>query len=42
MNLLEYIKMSYLRPNKQILKGLGASVELDDRGEIASNTFGGE
>ena len=28
MNLLEYIKMSYLRPNKQVLKGLGASDDL--------------
>ena len=28
MNLLEYIKISYLRPNKQILKGLGASDDL--------------
>lgn len=28
MNLLEYIKMSYLRPNKQVLKGLGASNDL--------------
>ena len=28
MNLLEYIKMSYLRPNKRVLKGLGASDDL--------------
>ncbi len=28
MNLLEYIKMSYKRPNKAVLKGLGASEEL--------------
>lgn len=28
MNLLEYIKMSYLRPNKQVLKELGASDDL--------------
>ena len=28
MNLLEYIKMSYLRPNRQVLKGLGASDDL--------------
>ena len=28
MNLLEYIKMSYLRPNKAVLQGLGASNDL--------------
>ena len=28
MNLLEYIKMSYLHPNKQVLKALGANDDL--------------
>ena len=28
MDLLEYIKMSYLRPNKAVLQGLGASTDL--------------
>lgn len=28
MNLEEYIRQSYLRPNKQVLESLGASEEL--------------